>query len=278
MSQRYDFEGDKRMTKTISITSGKGGVGKTTLVCNIAQQYAKEGKKVLILDGDLRMANVDIFFGKRHTKNILQVIQGEEQLSDAMIQVHPNIHLISGGSGLKEMQKMNDGQRQLLMDQVNQLPIHFDYFIIDTAPGIDDNVLYLNSAVQERNIVITPDPASLTDSYALIKVLHKTCRINRFSIISNFVRDDQEGLLLYKKLSDVCDQFLNVSLDFKGSVPLDLSLRRATKMQQLVVTSAPHCPSSLGIKRIAKSINNFNDIDVSYGGISFFWNHILGVA
>ncbi len=278
MSQRYDFEGNKKMTKTISITSGKGGVGKTTLVCNIASQYAKEGKKVLILDGDLGMANVDIFFGRKNVKNILSVMNGDESLESALVEIQNNIYLISGGSGLKELQKMNDVQRQVLLDQVNQLPIHFDYFIIDTAPGIDDNVLYLNSAVHERNIVITPDPASLTDSYALIKVLHKTCKLNRFSIIANFVRDDHEGLQLYKKLSDVCDQFLNVSLDFKGSVPLDLSLRRATKSQQLVVNSAPHSPSSLGIKKIAKSINNFNDIDVSYGGISFFWNHILGVA
>jgi flagellar biosynthesis protein FlhG len=267
-----------RLTRTLTITSGKGGVGKTTLVSNLAITLAQQDKKVLILDGDLGMANVDIMFGKQVHKNIMSVLNGEAPLMESIAELHPNIYLLSGGSGIKELQKINDYQRQLLLDQVANLPIHFDYLLIDTAPGIDDNVLYLNSCAHERNIIVTPDPASLTDSYALIKVLHKTYKLNRFSIIANFVRDESEGLALYKRMSDVCEKFLNVSLDYKGSIPMDTALRRATKTQQLVVVSSPHSPSSLGIKSIVKQLNNVSDIEEIHGGMKFFWNHLFGVA
>ncbi len=270
--------GSGGLTRTLTITSGKGGVGKTTLVSNLAVYLAKQGKKVLILDGDMGMANVDIMFGKQVHKNILSVLEGERSLADCISELTENIYLLSGGSGITELQKINDYQRQSLLDQVAALPMHFDYLLIDTAPGIDDNVLYLNSCAHERNIIVTPDPASLTDSYALIKVLNRKYKTQRFSIISNFVRDEAEGLALYKRMSDVSEKFLNVSLDYKGSIPIDSALRRATKTQQLVIESAPYSPSSLGIKNVAKQLNNLSDIEEIHGGMKFFWNHLFGVA
>ncbi len=267
-----------KLTRTLTITSGKGGVGKTTVISNLALTLAQANKRVLILDGDLGMANVDIMFGKQVRSNILSVLEGEAPLVDSIAELHPNIYLLSGGSGIREIQKINDYQRQQLLDQVAALPMHFDYLLIDTAPGIDDNVLYLNACAHERNIIVTPDPASLTDSYALIKVLHKTYKLNRFSIIANFVRDEAEGLALYKRMSDVAEKFLNISLDYKGSIPLDTAIRRATKAQQLVVVSSPHSPSSLGIKNVAKQLGNVSDIEEIHGGMKFFWNHLFGVA
>lgn len=266
------------MTKTISITSGKGGVGKTTVVCNLAYQLARLGKKVLILDGDLGMANVDVLFGKRANHNIMDVINGDFWMNEILFEVNPNIFLISGGSGIKELQNLSEFQRRVLIDQVTQLPQKFDYLIIDTAPGIDDNVLYLNAAARQTNIILTPDPASMTDSYALIKVLNKYYKLNRFSLISNFVKDEQEGLALYKRLSEVCAQFLNVSLDYVGHIPLDSSLRKATKLQQLVCKTDPGCPSSLALSEISKNVSGFNDIEEINGGIQFFWKHLFGVA
>ncbi len=275
---QYEVESGFQRTKTLTITSGKGGVGKTTVTSNLANQLAKQGKKVLILDGDLGMANVDIMFGKKATRNVLDVVNGECGLNEILFELAPNIHLISGGSGIKELQNLSEFQRRLLIDQVSQIPNQFDYLIIDTAPGIDDNVLYLNAAAYDVNIIVTPDPASLTDSYALIKVLNKFYKQNRFSIISNFVKDEAEGLSLYKRISDVSSQFLNVSLDYKGSIPMDPYVRNATKSQQLVTTTYPSSPSSLAITSLAKKLSGFKDIEEIQGGMQFFWKHVFGVA
>lgn len=265
-------------TKTLTITSGKGGVGKTTVTCNVAYQLAKQGKKILILDGDLGMANVDIMFGRKATRNVLDVVNGDCSLQDVLFELTPNIHLISGGSGIKELQNLSEFQRRLLIDQVSQIPYRFDYLIIDTAPGIDDNVLYLNAAAHDINIIVTPDPASLTDSYALVKVLNKFYKQTRFSIISNFVKDEAEGLSLYKRISDVSSQFLNVSLDYKGSIPMDANLRNATKLQQLVAATHPLSPSSLAFSNLGKKLSGFKDIEEIQGGLQFFWKHVFGVA
>ena len=142
-------------TRTISVTSGKGGVGKTTLVCNLAYELAKVGNKVLILDGDLGMANVDIMFGQRAKLNISHVLEGQCTLEEVMMEVASNVFLIPGGSGVYGLSRLDPMQKHTLLDQVGQLNRNFDFMLVDTAPGIDDNVLYLNSAAQEIMVVVT---------------------------------------------------------------------------------------------------------------------------
>jgi len=156
-------------TRTLSITSGKGGVGKTTIATNMALHLAQKGKKVLILDGDLGMGNADIMFGIRTTRTIHDVLTGDLPLSSVLAEVAPGNWLIPGGSGILELQSLSDYQKRVLLDQVATLPQNFDFMIVDTAPGIDDNVLYLNAAVHQIAVVLTPDPASMADSYALSK-------------------------------------------------------------------------------------------------------------
>lgn len=267
-----------RRTKTISVTSGKGGVGKSTTVANVATSLAHRGARVLILDGDLGMANLDIMFGVRAMYSIQDVISGEKSLAEVMIQVSDNVFLIPGGSGIYGLSRMDHFQRQALLDQVSGLDEHFDYLIIDTAPGIDDNVLCLNTAAQEILVVVTPDPASITDAYALIKVLAQRHHETHFSIVPNAVRDEAEALAVYKRLSDVAARFLCVSLDFKGFVPNDPNLRQATKMQQLVVLSSPSSPSSLALKRLAEKVSGFGQVPELKGSIQFFWQQVSGVA
>lgn len=269
---------DHGFTKTISISSGKGGVGKTTIVSNLALQLAQEGNKVLILDGDLGMANVDIMFGVRPYYNVNDVFNGRKKLEEVIVPLRENISLIPGGSGIYELQNVSLFQKRLFLDQVNQLEGLYDYLLIDTAPGIAENVLYLNAAAHEIVLVLTPDPASLTDTYALIKVLNNKFRETKFTVICNSVRDEHEGLKVFKRLSDVCAKFLCVGLDYKGHIPLDQNLRLATKMQQLILEQNPRSPSSFGIKNIAKNINSFGHIGEVKGGIQFFWQQLVGVA
>lgn len=268
----------KTRTKTISITSGKGGVGKSTMVANLATTLGRRGKRVLILDGDLGMANLDIFFGIRTLYSIQDVFNGERSLNEVIVQAAENVYLIPGGSGIYGLSRLDIYQRQTLLAQVSDLDQHFDYMLIDTAPGIDDNVLYLNTAAQEIMVVVNSDPASIADSYALIKVLSQRHHESRFSIIPNMVRDEAEANAVYRRISDVAARFLCISLDLKGFVPNDPNLRHATKQQQLVVNSAPGCPSSLAIRALAEKVDGFGQVPELKGSIQFFWQQLSGVA
>jgi flagellar biosynthesis protein FlhG len=265
-------------TRTISITSGKGGVGKTTLVCNLSFELGRAGKKVLILDGDLGMANVDIMFGVRTQLNIGHVLAGQADLDEVITEVAPNVHLIPGGSGVYGLNKLETMQKHILLDQVSRLNRNYDYLMIDTAPGIDDHVLYLNSAAQEIVVTVTPDPTSLTDAYALIKVLHQRYRENHFSVITNMVRDEAEGRQVFQKLSEVADRFLCVSLNYRGFVPNDLILRQSIRTQKPVVQMQSRCPASRAIQTIAENLKDSRRFTELKGGMQFFWHQISGVA
>lgn len=269
-------------TRVISITSGKGGVGKTSIVSNMALQMAAQGNRVLILDGDLGMANVDIMFNVRSKNNILDVVRGEVTLQEILIEVAPNVTLIPGGSGVFELQNLTVFEKQALLNEVSSLGSNYDIMLIDTAPGIDNNVLYLNSAAQEICVIVTPEPSSLTDSYALIKVLHQRCRENRFSIICNQVKDEADGQKLFGMLDQVASKFLYVSLDYKGSIPTDPNLRQSTRAQALVTRSFPDSASSQAIRKLAatydRNIVGDSRVDECKGGLQFFWEQLVGAV
>lgn len=265
-------------TRTISITSGKGGVGKTTLVANLALTLAQRGKKVLILDGDLGMANVDIVFGVRPHGNIHDILAGRKEMSDILMEVSKDVFLIPGGSGVVEFNHMNHFERRAMVEAVSALPLGFDYLLIDTAPGIAENVLFLNSAAQTVSVVITPDPSSFADAYALIKVLHKQYRVNHFSIVCNQVRDEAEGLGLYQRFNDVVTKFLYIGLDYWGSIPNDVVLRKATQMQRLIVRHEPGAVSSKAIRQICSRIEQSAKQIETTGGMQMFWDQVVGSA
>lgn len=268
----------KKQTRTISITSGKGGVGKTTLVANLALALAEQGERILILDGDLGMANVDIMFNVRPTRTVAEVLDGSAQIHEVMVPLAPLIHLIPAGSGLLELQRLEPAQKRNLLDQVGVFSTGFDYMLIDTAPGIDDNVLYLNSAAQRICVIITPDPSSLADSYALIKVLNQVYRESHMRIICNQVKDESEGFGLYARFSEVAGRFLDVRLDYLASIPFDLNLRQAVRAQKLIMQSQPHNEAARAISKMAQKINGFQERDEGKGGLQFFWSQMVGVA
>lgn len=270
--------GYRQQTKTISVTSGKGGVGKSTLTANLAQSFADGGQSVLILDGDLGMANVDVMFGVRPKFHLQHVLKGMKELNEILVQVDENVFLIPGGSGLNEMQSLSPWERQFIMDQVAELKRPFDIMLIDTASGIDANVLNLNSAAQEILVVLTPEPASLTDSYALIKVMQAKHNESRFSVVLNMVQDEAEAMQTFSRLSDVAQNFLNVSLNYKGFIPMDADLRRATKSQLLATRDKPGSEAAQQIDKISKKLGDFSGIRGAKGGMQFFWEQLVSQA
>lgn len=265
-------------TKIISFTSGKGGVGKTTLVSNVAYRLASMGKKVLIFDGDLGMANVDIMFGVKSQGHILEVLNGEKSIQDILLDAGRNIQIIPGGSGILEFNNLNAFQRRALLESVEELPNHYDYLLIDTAPGLSENVLYLNSAAQQIGVIINPDPASVADAYALIKILNHKYKENKFHVICNQVKDEVEGLGLFKRFNEVSEKFLSIGLDYWGSIPNDMMLRRSNQLQRLIMKHEPQNPAALSIQKIAAKLTEISPQIETKESLVLFWEQVLGVA
>ncbi len=241
--------------KIISFSSGKGGVGKTSITSNVALGLALLGNKVLILDGDLGMANVDIFFGVHPKKNINDLLLGEP-LQNCLTSVAQNIDLLAGGSGIYELSNLNSFQRREIISRLESVHYQYDYLIIDTSPGLHDHVLHLNAVADECNIILTADPASFADSYALIKVLQQKYRTQKFSIICNQVKDEQAGAQLFLRFAEVVQQFLSVRIQYKGSIPYDVNLRISNQHQRLILRQDPKSISTYAIKAICAEIHS----------------------
>ena len=246
--------------RILSVTSGKGGVGKTSLVANMAVALAKQGKRVLIFDGDLGMANVDIFFGI-HPKRSLQDVLGGTPLRDCLTPVAQNVDLLAGGSGLYNLCHLNAFQRREILAHISEMNYMYDYLLIDTSPGLHDHVLHLNSIADECLVVITPDPSSFTDAYALIKVLHQKYKTQKFSIVCNQVSDEKAGAQLYLRFADVAQQFLPIRLNYKKTIPFDANLKLSNQLQRLIVRQDPKSISSRAISSLCGEILSQNQMD-----------------
>ena len=268
----------KKPLSVLSITSGKGGVGKTSITCNLALRFAQLGRRVLILDGDFGMANVDIFFGTRAESSFYDMIRGKKSLREILVSPMTGIYVIPGGSGIYEMNQMNHFERRNLFDQIQEVQSHFDYLLIDTAPGIADNVLYLNAHSQICEVILTPDPSSFADSYALIKVLRQKYQRKNFSLICNQVKSHAEGLQLFRKFAEVCDQFIDVQLDFAGAIPFDEELRLATTQQRLVLKQSTDGEAARGLKLLAARIEEKIMQSQQAGSWNHFWEGAMGLA
>jgi len=262
-------------TRVISITSGKGGVGKTNMVANLAVAFANMGKRVLIFDADMGLANVDIVFGIHPQFHVGHVITGEKELSEVIAMASDRIGVIPAASGDTAFADLTEGQKLSLLAEFDGLDNLYDIMLIDTAAGISSNVIYFNSAAEECIVVVTGEPTSVTDAYGMIKVMFLN-GTKHFKLLVNMARGLQEAKAVYATLSQAADRFLNgVVLEFLGYVPFDDHLRQAVVGRSPVIKQYPGATSSRSIAKLAEQILKSPSGTSGTGNISFFMNRLI---
>lgn len=244
--------------RVIAVTSGKGGVGKTSLSVNIAIQISKMGKRVVILDADFGLANVEVMLGIRPQYTLLDLIYNGRTIDEIITQGPNGIGFISGGSGISELASLDNGSIKLLISELVKLDGMYDVVIIDTGAGITDSVMEFVMVSPEVLLVITPEPTSITDAYSLLKVLRRKSDFNplykTINIISNRVDNEREGVEIYEKINTVSSKFLNTKLNYYGSVSYDKSVSSAVIAQRPVVEAFPTSMAAKDIKVIAHKL------------------------
>jgi flagellar biosynthesis protein FlhG len=244
---------ENRRKKIIAVTSGKGGVGKSSIVSNMAYILGSNNEATYIFDADLSLGNIDIMFGMVPKFNIKDLIEGKKSIGEIVVEGPGGIRLIPATSGISEFSSLTAEEKNILFSSLRELP-EYDFLIVDTSAGISSNVIYFNSISDDIFIVVTPDPASITDSYAVIKVLYKKTGRKDFNIIVNMAKDEQEGLEIYRKLLSVTDKFLDVYLDFIGHIPMDRNINMATRKQKLWVKYFPDTPATKALLKICSRL------------------------
>jgi flagellar biosynthesis protein FlhG len=216
----------------ISIASGKGGVGKTVTTVNLALAARRMGLKTLLLDGDFGLANVDIVLGLKARYNIRDVLEGNAEIEDTLLDGPMGLRVIPSGSGFAHLADLKLTQRIRLLDKIGEVAKAYDVLFVDTGAGISEPVLHLNSIADAVLLVTTPEPHAMTDAYAFIKVMVEKYGHKRLSLIANRTVSDQQGYKVFQNLSDVAKRFLDFTLGFSGSVPNDPIVQRSVMMQR----------------------------------------------
>ncbi len=265
-------------TRVYAITSGKGGVGKTAVVANTAVAMAKAGKKVLILDADLGLANIDVVFGLAPRFNLNHFFAGSQDLSSILVEGPHGIKILPAGSGVQNFTRLDSNQKLKLLDGLDQMHNDFDFVLIDTEAGISENVTYFNTAAQEILVVTTPDPTAITDAYALMKLLSTQYHEKRFNLVVNQVQNDSEALDVYRKLTMVSNRYLDISIDFLGSIPAEKQMTDAIRKQRVIVDLFPASKISTAFTNLAATICAEQPVSSPKGGVQFFWKRLLDIG
>ncbi|MCB1764769.1 MAG: MinD/ParA family protein [Candidatus Competibacteraceae bacterium] len=243
-----------RPVRVICITSGKGGVGKTNITVNLALALSLQNQSVMLLDADLGLANVDVILGLHPLYNLSHVISQERTLEEIIIAGPNGVRIIPASSGIKRMAELGPEENAGLVNAFSELNDSLDIMLIDSAAGISDSVVTFCRAAHEVVVVVCDEPASITDAYALIKLLSQDYDVDRFHILANRVVTAQEGRELFTKLVKVSDRFLDVTLNFFGSIPEDPQLRKAVQAQRAVVEAFPGSRSAEAFHRLATQV------------------------
>ncbi|MDQ6993368.1 MAG: MinD/ParA family protein [Mariprofundus sp.] len=258
--------------QVISISSGKGGVGKSFLSVHLATHAAAQGKKVLLIDADLGLANVDVMLGLQTSGSIRDLLNDNASLSELIISCKQGFDVLPGGTGLYELTNLNVTEQQVILDNLREAGKEYDLILIDTAAGIGDNVLYFASASETALVVLTTDPTSLTDAYAFIKVMSQQRDVRRFMVIINQT-EEMDGHITFKRLLSVSDRYLDVYLDYIGYVPHHMDVRKSIQRQQPLLYDGSDL--SRHLEKLFDTLLSRPRDNSRSAGLQFFWEHSL---
>lgn len=277
MNQVFDIvpENRSKPVKVIAVTGGKGGVGKTNVSVNLGVALSQQGFRVMLLDADLGLANVDVMLGIASKHNLSHVLAGECELKDTVIEGPYGLQIIPASSGTQNMAELSTMEHAGIIQAFSDIGHNLDFLIVDTAAGITDMVVSFTRAAQDVLTVVCDEPTSITDAYALMKVLNRDHNIVRFHVLANMVHSSQEGRELYAKLNGVCNRFLDVTLDYLGSIPFDGNVRASIKKQKALVEAFPRSPASIALKSLAKKVQQWPMPKDASGHIEFFMERLV---
>jgi len=264
--------------RVYAITSGKGGVGKTSTTVNLGMALAQAGKRVLLLDADLGLANINILLGFKANATIREVINGKAALKDVIVKTSAGFDIIPAASGVPELTNLNEQERIALIAAVDELGENYDYLLVDTAAGIGDNVMYFCVAAEEVLVVINHEPTSITDAYAVIKVLATHYGRKEFNILVNSCPRAVDPRNTYRQLADATDHFLQVRLNYLGSIAEDESVAEAVVSQKPYLQLFPSAAASRDIGKLAQRILSNEGERQPKGGLQFFFDQLVRSA
>jgi flagellar biosynthesis protein FlhG len=261
--------------RTVAVTSGKAGVGKTNIALNLALGLAKDGGRVMLLDADLGMANVHVLLGLHARCSLLNVLRGELRLDEVVINGPGNLMIVSAASGIKQLIDLETAECAGIVRAFSDLKQHIDTLVIDTATGISECVASFCAASSEVLVVVDNEPASLRDGIALIKLLHSEYGVVRFHVLANMVRTAREGDALFAGILDLLADRHEVLVSYAGFVPHDDALRRAALLHQAVVDAFPRSRSAMGLRNLARRVSGWPRQNFPRGHLEFFIERLL---
>ncbi|HEX5123912.1 MAG TPA: MinD/ParA family protein [Rhodanobacteraceae bacterium] len=256
--------------QVIAIAGGKGGVGKTSIAVNLAMTMAMSGKETMLLDADLGLANVDVLLGLQPTHHLGHLLDGHCGIADVVLEAPHGLKIVPATSGVHRMAELSTAEHAGLIRAFCSYADPVDTLIVDTAAGISESVTMFCAASREVVIVVCDEPASLTDAYALVKVLSREYGVRRFRMVANRVATVQQGRDLCEKLTRVSDRFLEVGIEFAAAIPEDEFLQRAIRRQQAVVEAYPGSRSALAFKNLAQAADKWVSTTEIGGHLEFF--------
>lgn len=259
----------------LAISGGKGGIGKTLTTANLGISLARIGMRVLMLDGDFGLANLDVILNMRPQYTLDDVLNGERHLRDIILTGPEGVRVIPSSSGALKVSELTSLQKLMLLDQVEELDEEFHFMLLDTPAGVSKNVQYWASSSTETILVVTPEPTSLADCYASMKILSQTTIENKFKLIINMCQNDFDGKRVYEKLSTLAEDHLGVRVEYLGSIPMDESVRYSVKERVPFVLKYPFSNASQAMREVARSLATQNDVEKTKGNMQFFWKRLL---